>query len=455
MFYSSNIFLHFHCHFKLRGSSWNRTLCLYSKDGGAMYRLRHFFKFFTVSLFLLLIFPGWVGAHNDRLVDFKLRFEFIRNETGQLIEIRDRSITKDISPQAFVRGLRESLWEIHTFLSDQDVDANVDMIMEEILHNSSPSALKDHSQGASILNLLRPHLRSSLTATAEGDVDVLFDRSQFKEFLRRFERDILDNLRFLGLNVVARPQDSKFFFKRAVSYQIVHNGLTLAKRFFSDVPLLNLATFIVSHYESLVRTRRSYHQNMLLHYLENFSSEDLGLSQQEVAQTLSSVYESRISWLGFNESKRAKAEWESYGQQQFYNGWRQNYRRLLRHSSFYVPLGERLNFAFQEGEFEDQKVILNLQDKVHMFSDRPAIAYYYDAPKRVGRRRALYLAAQVGLILAPIPGFVRQGIDGFLDSLYEQHSLTEGALAAYFVSQGEEEIKEYLFNQSLNPFLTW
>ena len=230
-------------------------------------------------------------------------------------------------------------------------------------------------------------------------------------------------------------------------------ALNLAKRWLSSVPVLNTAMYIIVEVERLIRERRLYHQNMLLHYLDKLKPEDMGLTHSEVSRAWSSIYESRIPWFAFWESNKAKANWEKYGPNNFYMNFRMASSRLRNYRSNYVEIQKRINYGFQEVVSKKYgKVILNLVDSKDEYSSAPSIAYYYDDPNKIVKMRLILTVARLGLSFVPIPQFIKDMGDSFLKSRYVNQSLTEGALFAHFESLNDYERSRQVLAQTLNPF---
>ena len=285
------------------------------------------------------------------------------------------------------------------------------------------------------------------------NVDEIFKNPKFNELVTKYESELSKALAPLSFSVLANMEKPTFFYYRKVTYQVTKMGLNLAKRWFSSVPVLNTAMYVLVEVERLVRERRMYHQNMLLHYLDKLTPEELGLTHSEVSRAWSSIYESRIPWFAFWESNNAKATWEKYGANNFYLNFRMASNRLRNHRSNYVEVFERINYAFQDAELKDgSKVVLNLVDAQDEWSTKPSIAYYYDNPIKITQIRLLLTVARLGLSFVPIPQFMKDIGESFIKSRYVSQSLTEGSLFAHFEQRNEIDLARSVLAQSLNPF---
>ena len=257
----------------------------------------------------------------------------------------------------------------------------------------------------------------------------------------------------IGLNVIAHLEDPTFFYKRNVTYEAVKAGLNLAKRVLSSVPVLNTASYVLVEVERLIRERRHFHQNMVMHYLENVKPERLHMTHDEVSMTWSSIYESQIPWFAKWESDAARANWRKFGPNKFYSFWRMASNRLRQFRGNYVQINERLNFAFNKVvDRKNNSIIINLFNTENALSSKPAVAFYTNDPQRVLRMRFVYSIAELGLSFVPIPQFIKDLGSSFLKSQYQRHRITEGALYAHFETENNQEMMNLIMAQNLNPF---
>jgi hypothetical protein len=191
---------------------------------------------------------------------------------------------------------------------------------------------------------------------------------------------------------------------------------------------------------------------MLLHYLENFNEEELGLTHNEVNLIWSSIYESRIEWYNYWESKSAKANWDKYGINNFYANYRFANQNLHKSENLYSEINQRLNFAFQEVVLNNDKVIVNLFDNEGMFKKYPAIAMNLSKPSQVPRMRVMLSIAELGLSFVPISVTIKDAAANFMKSFYSKQKITEGALFGYYESEGNQVGMKNIAKQYMNPF---
>jgi hypothetical protein len=125
---------------------------------------------------------------------------------------------------------------------------------------------------------------------------------------------------------------------------------------------------------------------------------------------------------------------------------------LIKSQNLYSQLGERTNFSFNKVTYNNEKVIVNLFDRESLLQNRPAVAYNYDRPTQVVRKRVLLTLAQLGLSFVPLSPIIKDNVGLFMKSFYEQQKITEGALYGYFESNGDTKGQNQIRAQYLNPF---
>ena len=83
-------------------------------------------RFYGIIVFCLLSSLSFAAG----LDDFKKRFQFVRDGKGQLVEVRDRSMTTHISLKDFVVRLKEWVKASRSTLRSEDIDGRVDFMLE-------------------------------------------------------------------------------------------------------------------------------------------------------------------------------------------------------------------------------------------------------------------------------------------------------------------------------------
>ena len=234
---------------------------------------------------------------------------------------------------------------------------------------------------------------------------------------------------------------------------MLKRAIEFAKQQFDNIPVLNLVAFIMVEVHEMVLEQRLFHQNMMLHYLENVKETEIGLTVKEADRIFSSIYESRIAAANIFESNRAAETWARYGLNKFYAMVRNANNRLRRSTRTFDEVGARYNFGFFEAKEDGERVVKNLIHNQHMFSSKMATAYNYDKPDEVRRFRSLLNLGQLGLGFLPIPGWIKAQVENFIQSYYVEQKRLEGALVAYFDINGNKEMAKNIHRQLVNPYI--
>lgn len=407
-------------------------------------RLRHL----VTPVLLLSILT--LSATAADLAPFKKRFKFVRDEQGKLVSVKDNSIRMKFSIAPYLQFIKSSLQNEQALMkSKSDYEGNIKDLFAGDLGAENFIGYGDQKSDGQAQIIV-----DSLKRLENVDFDQVFSNPEFKNVMTEFEWKLGDALQKLDPTVLAHVQDMDFFYQKRVTYQVLNWALNFAKKRLSQVPILNTASYVLVRVEELVRQRRLYHQNMLLHYIEQNKAEELGITHLEANHIMSSIYESRIPWYAFWESRAAQADWDKFGVNKFFTPIRTANSRFRRMRSQYSQIGERVNYAFQEVSYKGENVVLNLFNTDHMFSRNLAIAYNLDNPGKTLRKRMVVQLAELGLSFIPLPSFIKGIAEDFMKSFYKEQVLIEGALYGHFESKGDQEVLRRLRLQVLNPFET-
>lgn len=373
------------------------------------------------------------------------RFVFKRTQDGKLDSVKMKFFSKGFTIAPYLQQIKEDVKaEIRRMQNKSEYQGELDAFVA-YLEEGQPNT-KETQENIGIV-------RESLENLPNVNVDASFAAIQTKGVLKKFEFDLRDALKMLDLSIIANPNDARFFYRKNVTYEVVRKALDFAKKKFDNIPLLNLVSFVIVQVHDLVLEQRTFHQNMLLHYMQNFTAEELGLSKKEADTVFSSIYESRIAALNYFESNRAASNWLRYGTDNFFTMLRSCNSKIRLTASTYDNVNGRYNYAFVEVVEEGEKVVKNLVDSKHMFSAKAATAYNYAKPNKIKRTRSLLNLGELGLGFLPIPGWIKAQVEGFLESFYVKQRITEGALVGYFESQGNMVMARKVKNQMANPYI--
>jgi hypothetical protein len=401
-------------------------------------------KSIILGLALSLSFSSAFASSEMTAEGFHKRFELVRNAQGELVEIRDRTIETKFSIKPFLKQVKENLIAMRDYVNahkSEEVDAEVEAILDDL-----------NSDGSMKSGLNEQVIKDSVNVVGRLDVEGLMAAIQKPDVLAQYENKLTQEMSTLSLNSVANLRDSRYFYKRAVTYKVVTWALDYAKKHFSQIPLLNTASYVIVQVEKMIRERRTFHQNMLLHYFENFNEKELGMTKEEVDRAFSSIYESRIAWSNPMESTNAVNNWDRYGLNIFYTGVRAANTKVRNMSDMGADVKTRYNYAFLEVMENGERLVLNLFNNKHMFSFKPAIAFNYSKPEKVKRTRQILSLAQIGISFVPVSDGIKSFVNQFINSTYEAQSQTEGALIGYFESTRNEKMYNSIKSQVLNPY---
>lgn len=401
----------------------------------------------TLTLLVSLLLLTSFSIEAKTASGFNKRFQIIRDTNGKLLGIRDRTLPVKFDVAPYVQMIKSQLLKEQGLINSTsavDYEQNV----RDLLAEDAPEAFANDPQ----YNNYVDRVVGSLKQLAVLNVENVFEHDLFKDIVNKFSGKMTDAIMMLDPTLIAVTNDSKYFYTRNVTYKAVTWGLDFAKKRMSSVPMLNTVSYVIVQVEKKITERRNYHQNMLLHYLENFNEAELGLTHDEVNLIWSSIYESRIPWYAFWESKNAQSSWNKYGVNNFYLNFRNASTKLRNNTRIYSDVYERLDFAFQEVNYNGDKVIVNLFDNEGIFQNKPAIAYNYSKPTQVIRKRVLLSLAELGLSFVPVSDMIKSNVSTFIKSYYENQRLTEGSLYGYFESNEDTKGMLQLKLQYLNPF---
>jgi hypothetical protein len=376
---------------------------------------------------------------------FLKRFQIIRAKDGTLIGIRDRTLPTSFKVRPYVEMVKSQLLNEQSKIEEK---GNYEQEVRDLLSADGQDEFLTNDQYEQNVQTVL----DSLKKLAALNVDKIFSQPIFQDVVAKYESKMTELLLMADPSIVAVVGDPTFFYKRNVTYQAVTWGLDLARKKLSNIPILNTVSYVIVEVQKLITERRNFHQNMLLHYLENFDEKELGLTHAEVNLVWSSIYESRIDWFAFWESKNAVKTWNAYGINNFYSNYRLANQTLYRSQKLYSGLNERINFAFEEVTLNNDKVIVNLFDNEGMFKNYPAIAMNLSKPTQVSRKRTMLTIAELGLSFVPISVTIRDAVTNFMRSFYAKQKITEGALYGYFESTANQAGMKHIEKQYMNPF---
>jgi hypothetical protein len=405
-------------------------------------------RLFLVSLGLLLSLSCF--AQDLALHGFQKRFALGRNAEGKLEVIRLKKATTRFTIMPFLEQIKADLLnEQRSFskLSNHEKENQIDEMLMEIGLDPYSKSGADEAQA----------IKDSLMNLPQVNVEATFRELTKGSFWTEFERRLHEAFLFIDPTIVTNLQDPRFFYKKNVTHSVVTWALETAAKRFSEVPILNIATYVITHVHAMMLEQRSFHHNMLLHYFETIPEADLGMTKEEVDRAVSSIYEYRIEAANILESNKAANDWLNYGMNAFYMQVRAGNANMKSWTAPLSNLGfsniQKLNFAFASVNHQGKKKIYHLHHKNHMFSSAPSLAYDYSSPNKVKMNRALLNLAGIGVGFLQIPGWIKSGVHNFIKSFYVEQVRMEGALVGHFESTGDAGMIDRIYDQRANFYI--
>lgn len=405
-------------------------------------------RLITLSIGLMLSLSAF--AQDLALQGFNERFSLVKNEENKIVSIKLKKVVSKFTVKPFIEQIKNDLLaEQQSFntLASHEKEAQIDEMLMDM--GFDPYEKAGNSEAKKI--------KESLMNIPNINIELAFNELNKGDFWNEFQAKLQEAFLFIDPTILANLEDPRFFYKRNVTYKVVVWALDQAKKRFSNVPVLNIASFVIVRVHDMMLEQRYFHHNMLLHYFETIPETELGMTKEEVDRAVSSIYEYRIQAANVLESNRAARDWQNYGMNTFYTYVRMGNARMRE---WQAPLSglsftdiKKLNFAFASVTQDGARKIYHLHVKSHMLTTKPALAFDYSSPSRVKRNRALLNLAGVGMGFIQMPGWLRGNIDNFIKSFYVEQVRMEGALVGYFESTGDTAMINRIYNQRANFYI--
>ena len=401
-----------------------------------------------LGLVLAILLTSQAFGQNMDLKGFNARFKFVRDNQGKLETIKLKTITPKFSVEPLIAQIKADLLReqasFHAF-SSYEKEQQINDFLYELGFDPYTKSTQGSDEAAA--------LRDALLSVGSADINNIFREVQAKNkaFWQEFEKKMHDAWNFADPAVMCHLGDARFFYKRQATYTVVNWALEQAKKRFSTIPALNIATYVINKVHEMMQEQRAFHHNMLLHYFETINEAELGMTKEEVDLAISSIYEYRIGFANIFESNRAAQNWNKYGINNFYAQVRSGLNRM---SYWDKSATKKLNFAFAHVRDNAGDKIYHLHNNVHQFSAKPALAYDYSNPKKVKNQRALMNLGSLALGFIPMPGWLKGNVEGFINSFYVEQVRIEGALVGFFESQNDSAMVNQIYNQRANYYIS-
>ncbi len=404
----------------------------------------------TLSLLLALCWSISGFAQSLTAEAFHKKFKLVKNDQGEVIAIKLKQFAPTFSVAPYIEQIKQDLIEAQKAFNSQSIVETENMVDDMLISiGEDPYAFTENSDARRI--------KESLLNIPNIEINESFAAMDAKDFWKEFESKMKEALMFIDPSVMCRLDDSRFFYKKQVTYQVVNWALNQAKKKFANVPVLNLASYVIVRIHGMMLDSRTYHHNMLLHYFENATEGELGMTKIEVDRAMSSIYEYQIPVSGYFESNNASANWDAYGWNKFYMTVRAGNTRIRDMQSPFSNLNfkdvKKLNFAYAEAKIGESKKIISLTQTQHQFSSKPSVSFDYANPSKVRQNRALLQLGQAALGFLSLPNWIKNNVDSFISSTYVNQSRAEGALVAHFELIGDSNMAREIIRQKANPYI--
>ena len=238
-------------------------------------------RFILLSLGLLFSITAF--AQDLSLQGFNERFSLARNAEGKVNVIKLKKAVTRFTIRPFIEQIKQDLLDeqrsymaLSSFEKEQEIDQMLlDMGLDPYMKsNGSEEAQK---------------IKEALMLIPEINVEAAFAELKKGGFWEEFQRRLQEAFLYIDPTVLANLGDSRFFYKKNVTYKVVEWALRQAQKKFAHLPVLNIATFVIVRVHDMMLEQRYFHHNMLLHYFETIPETKLGMTKEEVDRAVSSI----------------------------------------------------------------------------------------------------------------------------------------------------------------------
>ena len=128
---------------------------------------------------------------------------------------------------------------------------------------------------------LARELEKFLSVVKKYKLDQLIQSNSFL-IINKFLISELKKVSTVGLRTVSNLENSTFFFQNKHYKKIQESAVKQIQKYFPSERDEAVVTYLVERYIGFLKDSRTYHQSILLHYLTNYSPEELRLSKIEL-----------------------------------------------------------------------------------------------------------------------------------------------------------------------------
>ena len=389
---------------------------------------------FLKLLFISLTIALSLAAQAQDSEPFHQRIEIIRNNKRRLRSLRLRE-----NKFIFSEHIRELNFLVTSLQKNSDFKYKTleNMLQSQSIQNWTP---KQKSTINKTINFIKdPKLVKA------------FENSKLHSVMNRIEQEM--NIVFFEFNTLAIPYQPFSFYRSDFAEQFILWAGDFAASQMRLNPAANLAKYLALRLVNFALERRSYFQNYIIHYLEKIGPEKLGLTKEEGRLIVSSIYSTKIEWYEFWEALKLKTNWSNFGS----NSLKREFSTCTtRFKKYYDSKNkyQHYDYKFTEVVSSNSSKVFNFLNRKSRLSNAPSLAYSESDPNQLLVERILFEVIKMSLEISPIPGVATAPLNWFINSMYKNQTLNEGALLAHYESMGEFEHANIVIRQSLNPFIT-
>lgn len=276
--------------------------------------------------------------------------------------------------------------------------------------------------------------RAKLALLQGVSINELNSQALEQEFARALPK--LKDIKIYRL--IASPYRQNAFDQENAVKDVVEQVLSLAKKSLQG-PAFEIFEFLVTETLEGLESRREFHQNRLLYWLDQDSTE---FTQAERNSIRTSIFYSRLGMLDFLSRKRAQKNWDSYGTAQ--------YQASLKKCQGFVSSDDAsFGVCFKTVDQQIQNALV----KRTSFSKQTSISYHFEKPYQVRNERVVILLVKLALRFVPGPGFAKNGVRSWLESQYVVQRRTEGFLFEAARLQNMSDLTQMILASSANPLI--
>lgn len=384
------------------------------------------------TLFLIMAL-FCVQAQADVIVDFQERFELTKNANGETLII-DKKLLENVSVLNFLSYLKE-VFET-----------------KELATSTNPTCVAtDYDKKSEVVYNL---VKKTIELMSKFQFDLIVKSEGFEKFLSKFEGEFNNYISKESVRAMANLDNPTYFVKNNRKGYIVEKLKKLIKDSIQIPGGVKLALFFGETYQDYVLQKRVYEQNILLSYLLTFSADQLGLTEIQQQQAISSIFESRINvgkyFSAKKESKKAQENWLGYGAEKIADMRDNAQKRWDKNKKTFDMEIRRFEPIFSLAQYKSNPIYVNLGFKKGTFSAKPALTFDEACADYIYLKRFGYGLVRIGMDVLGVP--FSSTIDKLIIEQYQNHIPLEGLLYGVFEIEKSKLIED-LRRQAMNPFM--